>query len=569
VESGYERSFKIANSALLQNRFLLGVSKKEMGPRAEERLAEACRLMGMPGNFLELFQEHFPLSNYIHFGFEQNEETIVYKVYLEFFDTISEQISKSSRQPGPSMLHLGLKWDADNPSRQALTRYTWHPWISSEEILKRAFQILETGRGVAARQAVERLISLAQARIPDRDILFLEVTEEGNPRRSFDINVYRANLQVAEIYPMLSVLCRRHSIPFNTFHSLYEGIKNERFGHLAAGIGREGNDFFTIYYGVEGKFGNGSKKTDHREDDTVFSLKFIPSERKRRIIRVEETDDKARHLYRLVKDLGMQTAFERSFKFLEQTLLTDRLLLGFRRPPSDTALDSAIINLCRQIDMPDDHREMIEAELNEANIIMFGYENSGKSAIYKVYLEFISRLKEAVKQDPMPDSVVIHHGFKWDIDDNSQKIVAQYRALNILHPKDISARLLEEIYGNKKGNSYGIVDDLLDLAGTRTQPGKLTYFEVSEENNLRKSFDVNMYLADLQVAEIFPMLVAAARHHSLEMDQFDELYEGVKDYKFGHVSGGIDRQGKDFLTFYFSERKNSTKNGHHGWRRGY
>jgi hypothetical protein len=569
VEAGYERSFKIANSALLQNRFLLGVSKKEVGPGAEERLTEACRSMGIPDNFLELFQEHFPLSDYIHFGFEQNEKTIVYKVYLEFFDTISEQIRKSSQQPGPSLLHLGLKWDAANPSRQALTRYTWHPWISSEEILQRVSAILEAERSGVARQAVERLISLAMARLPDRDILFLEVTEEGNPRRSFDINVYRANLQVAEIYPLLSMLCRSHSIPFDTFHSLYEGIKNERLGHLAAGIGREGNDFFTIYYGVQETTGDSSGEKPQRGNGPAGSAKYRPPARRRRIIHVEETDDNARRLYHLVKDLGMQGAFERSFKFLDGILLADRFLFGFRRPASDAALDSAIIDICRRVDMPEDHRELFESELNEASIVLFGFEKSAKGSIYKVYLEFIDRLKEAVRKDPKPDSVVIHNGFKWDVADNSRKVVAEYRALNILHPKDISVRLLEEIYGNKKGNSYRIVDDILDIAGTRTQPGKLIYFEVSEENNLRKSFDVNMYFADLQVAELYPMLVEAARYFSIEMDRFDELYEGVKDYRFGHVSGGIDRQGKDFLTFYFSERKDPGKDGHLGWKRGY
>lgn len=569
VEAGYERSFKITHSVLLQNRFLLGVSKKEVGPGAEERLVEACRSMGIPNNFLDIFKEHFPVSDYIHFGFEQNEKTVVYKVYLEFFETISKEISKSRQPPRPSLLHLGLKWDADTPSRQALTRYTWHPWISSEEILQRVSPILEAERSGVAKQAVERLISLAKARIPDRDILFLEVTEEGNPRRSFDINVYRANLQVAEIYPLLSVLCRRHSIPFDTFHSLYDGIKNERFGHLAAGIGREGNDFFTIYYGVQGTFGADSGEKSLGENGPAVSAKYRPPTRKRRVIRVEDTDDNARHLYRLVKDLGMQGAFERSFKFLDGTLLTDRFLFGFRRPSSDTALDSAIIDVCRHIDMPEDHRKMFQAELHEANIVLFGFEKSAKGSIYKAYLEFSNRLKEAVTQDPKPESVVIHNGYKWDAFDNSRKVAAEYRALHILRPKDISIRLLGEIYGNKKGNSYFIIDDMLDLAGTRTTPGELLYFEVSEENNLRKSFDINMYFANLQVAELYPMLVEAARHFSIEMDQFDELYEGVKDYKFGHVSGGIDRQGKDFLTFYFSERKDPGKDGHLGWKRGY
>jgi len=250
VEVGLERSFKIKHGVLLNNRYLLGISKKSLGQRADERLIETCSLMGTPKALLDIFKQYLPQAHYVHFGFEENEKATVYKVYLEFFETIKEEIEKGRHRPGPALLHLGLKWDVSNPARQSITHYTWYPWLSSREILQRVSHILEPERGAAARQAAEQLISLALARIPDRDILYLEVTEEGNPRRSFDINVYRANLQVMEAYPLLSMLCRRHSIPFDTFHSLYDGIKMKRFGHLAAGVDREGNSFFTTYYGV-------------------------------------------------------------------------------------------------------------------------------------------------------------------------------------------------------------------------------------------------------------------------------------------------------------------------------
>jgi len=559
AEVGLERSFKIANADLLQNRFLLGVSKEAVGQRADDRLTETCSLMGMPKTLLDIFKYYLPQGNYIHFGFEQNEKTTVYKVYLEFWETIEKEIRKSKHRPGPALLHLGLKWDVSDPARQALTRYTWYPWLSSQEILERVSHTLESGRGEAARQAAEQLVSLALARIPDRDILYLEVTEEGNPRRSFDINVYRANLQLVEVYPLLSMLCRRHSIPFDTFHSLYDRIKTKRLGHLAAGVDREGNSFFTVYYGVEGTFGDSSGEALLSDEGAVVSAKYSLPARRRRIIRVEETDDKASHLFRLVKDLGLGAAFERSFKFLDRILLTDRFLLGFKRPASATGRDDAIMNVCRQIDMPEDYREMFRAELHEANIVLFGFEKNEKNRVYKAYLEFNERLRQAVEQDSMPESVVLHTGFKWDVSDHSKKVVTQYRAFHVLRAEDMAARLLRGFYGNTGGNPYPIVDDMLDLAGTRTQPGELLYLEVSEGNNLRRSFDINMYLADLQMAEVYPLLVDMARLYSISLEQFEELYEAVKIYKFGHLAGGTDREGKSFLTVYFSEKGSSRR----------
>ena len=97
------------------------------------------------------------------------------------------------------------------------------------------------------------------------------------------------------------------------------------------------------------------------------------------------------------------------------------------------------------------------------------------------------------------------------------------------------------------------------LAGSRTRPGEILYFEASEEGNPRNSFDINMYWANLQMAEIYPMLLNIARHYFIDLEQFEELYEGVKTQKFGHLSGGTDREGRDFLTVYFSEKGSSRR----------
>ena len=558
VEAGFERSFKVVNAVLLNNRFLLGVSKKAVGQRADDRLTETCSLMGMPKNLLDIFKHYLPQGNYVHYGFEQNEKTIVYKVYLEFFEAINEEIKKSKRRPGPALLHLGLKWDISDPERQSLTRYTWYPWLPSHEILQRVSHILEPERGEAARQAAEQLISLALARMPYRDILYLEVTEEGNPRLSFDINVYRANLQLAEVYPLLSMLCRRHSISFETFHSLYDRIKPKRLGHLAAGADREGNSFFTAYYGVEETFGESSRGPLLSDSGAAVPSKYSLPPRRQRIIRVEETDNDAGHLFRLVENLRLRGGYEHSFKFLKNIFLTDRFLFGVKRPKGSAGQDNAILNICREIDMPQDYREMFRSGLKEANFVLFGFEKNEKNRVYKAYLEFSERLAQAVRQKPRPENVVIYTGFKWDVSDNSHKVMARYTAYPLFRAGDIAVRIANSFYGGARNDPYPIVDDILDLAGTRTRPGELLYFEASEEGNPRNSFDINMYWANLQTAEIYPLLLNMARHYSIDLDQFEELYEGMKTQKFGHLSGGTDREGRDFLTVYFSE-KGSTR----------
>ncbi len=559
VEIGLEYSFKILEKSLLKNRFLLGVNKRLIEDHAEERIIHICRQLDMPQPLLETFRQCLFDANYVHFGFEENENTCLYKAYVEFWESISEKIRLSKNFSRPFLLHLGFKWDAFDNDRKSVTRYNWYPWLPSHEILDRVSYILEPERGAAARQAAEQLISLALARIPDRDILYLEVTDDGNPRRSFDINVYRANLQVAEVYPMLSMLCRRHSLPFDTFHSLYNEIKMKRFGHLAAGVDRDGESFFTAYYGVEEKFGESSRGALLSIAGAPVPSKYSLPARKKRITRVEETDDKARHIFGLVKGLRLRGGFEHSFKFLHRILLAERFLFGFKRSKDNIGEDDAIMSICQQIDMPQEYQEMFRAKLHEANIVLFGFERNEKDRVYKAYLEFNERLGQAVEQDPRPESIEIHTGFKWDVLDNSHKVVAKYTAYPLFRAQDMTVRVANSFYGGTKNYPYPIVDDILDLAGSRTRPGELLYVEVSEEGNPRSSFDINTYLANLQMAEIYPLLVKTARHYSIDLEQFEELYEAVKTKKFGHLSGGTDREGRDFLTVYFTEKGSSRR----------
>ena len=46
---------------------------------------------------------------------------------------------------------------------------------------------------------------------------------------------------------------------------------------------------------------------------------------------------------------------------------------------------------------------------------------------------------------------------------------------------------------------------------------------------------------------------------SLPVEKFHALYEAVKAKKFGHLTGGIDREGRDFLTVYFTEKRDTRR----------
>ena len=143
LEVGYERSFKIFERTLLTNRFLLGFSRRSVKRKAHEKIIDICVRMDMPGPFLEDFSEKLSEANYIHFGFEEEEGTSVYKAYLEFYDKIEKQIKSRPGKSDSFLLHLGYKWDPSDHRKRALTKYTWHPSLSFKQIRKRTAHILD------------------------------------------------------------------------------------------------------------------------------------------------------------------------------------------------------------------------------------------------------------------------------------------------------------------------------------------------------------------------------------------------------------------------------------------
>ena len=245
LRCGLEKSFKMLDRKLLANRFLIGIDRKDI---SHEDLLHICGSMDMPENFLEVFNEHLPDANMIYIGFEESEKGSVYKIYLEFWEKLKKDIYNKKNKFEPVPLHMGFKWDTADNSRGAVARYTCYPLLPLKEILKRVSDIYEGHGDRTSFEIAEGIIKLASTRTVDDPFIYLEVDEENNPRRSFDINLYKANLLLKDIHPFLTRSCRRYSVPAGELNALYGQISDMRFGHLSGGIGRDEKDFLTVYY---------------------------------------------------------------------------------------------------------------------------------------------------------------------------------------------------------------------------------------------------------------------------------------------------------------------------------
>jgi hypothetical protein len=247
IRYAWERSVRFCRGGLLGNRFLLTLTKEAIEKNQDDTVLSLCGRLQIPEAMMETARANLPAARFVHFGFEENETACLYKVYLEF--------EGKKALPGSTfLLHLAFKWDIADPTRHFVSNYLWYPSLSVAGILDRLAQIYRDDACPKSFELAKSIVNLAAAR-PDHQMAYLEVSEPAGERRSFDLNMYDALFQVQDLQPLLARMSEHFAIPAAQFSDLYERIKTKRFGHMAGGIHRGGQDFFNLYYGVEWRQG--------------------------------------------------------------------------------------------------------------------------------------------------------------------------------------------------------------------------------------------------------------------------------------------------------------------------
>ena len=239
---------------MLANRFLLTVARDDLGANAVERVLDACRQLEMSDEFLDAAAQHLPSANLIHFGFEEEREgRAYYKVYLERAEIFARAMASPSGSGEPFVLHHAFKWNTADHAEQVVARYVCHPRLARQAMLQR---IAAVYTGLADRTPWHlscELVTAAARRVTDEQIMYLDVTEDGTDRKSFDVNLYRAGFAVASVAPFLGRLAAHFRLRADAVDEAFARVLDLQLGHVAGGIDRHGRDFFTIYFGVEGR----------------------------------------------------------------------------------------------------------------------------------------------------------------------------------------------------------------------------------------------------------------------------------------------------------------------------
>ncbi len=251
---GLERSAKLEDGVVLDDRFLLSVHRQAFGPNPLESLASIGAAFSMPAELGRAFGSALESADVIHFGFEGAAGSEIYKIYFEYSQRTRTAMAAHNQQP--TLVHIAFKWDRLHPGKHTSTRYVWAPRRTRADIEARLRQLTPPREAPRAWRCGVALLDRASPRAPSGGILMMEVEEPGNPRRSWDLNVYDAELSLKDVSELIHLAAEDFAAPRARLEEALGRAKGALpLGHLSGGIGRGGKEFVTFYYGIESRQG--------------------------------------------------------------------------------------------------------------------------------------------------------------------------------------------------------------------------------------------------------------------------------------------------------------------------
>jgi len=245
---GLERSVKITRGALADDRCLISLGRVAFGEAPADRLIQMGQAFHMPSSFAAALPLALERADIIHFGYEAAGQHDVYKIYLEY---ASEARNAMATRRTPVLVHLAYKWVAQKPDSSTVTRYTWVPCRNRAEIEVKLQELIPANEAANARRCVFGLLARIARFADTGELLLMEVEEPDNPRRSCDLNVYDAGVGMHDISDLIDTTLKDFAVPAAQGRAVFDRASDRALGHLSAGVGRDGQEFVTLYFGVE------------------------------------------------------------------------------------------------------------------------------------------------------------------------------------------------------------------------------------------------------------------------------------------------------------------------------
>ncbi|MEP6391080.1 MAG: hypothetical protein ABJ056_14290 [Halioglobus sp.] len=248
----FERSFKLVEGKIYSTRFLASFRESALGSDPLASLIALTKRLNIPDRYVAMIQHNFPSSDIFHLGYEQQEDIQICKLYMDFREPLLHAIKHRDTHTDTVLIHQAFKWDASCPTTCSVSNYQCNkPLLTPKEISERLAQIYEGDEGSFTYQAALDFIAATKERMAGKSMFLMEAEEEGNPRYSYDINVYGGEATLIDAVPVIRKIADHFSIDDEQWQPLIQGNEMALLGHLSGGTDRRAREFLTVYFGME------------------------------------------------------------------------------------------------------------------------------------------------------------------------------------------------------------------------------------------------------------------------------------------------------------------------------
>ncbi|AWB21743.1 tryptophan halogenase [Methylobacterium currus] len=250
---GCERSIKAAGGRLQADRFLLSLHRTALGLDPGRAVGRIAAELGLAAPARAEAAAAIAGADILHLGFEDGPGGPLYKLYVEW-SAEADRRWRAGPEPGerPVLVHRAYKWSPLRAADPVVTLYHWPCLRGPDEIALRLEQVADATGGAFALGLAREILAIVRARgsgLPH----YLEASEEPGPRLSYDLNLYATGLTVAAVEEVMGRAFAALGVPAAEAGAALAARRGETLGHVAAGLGRDGAPFVTLYSGVRGQ----------------------------------------------------------------------------------------------------------------------------------------------------------------------------------------------------------------------------------------------------------------------------------------------------------------------------
>jgi hypothetical protein len=249
---GAERSIKFGQSEIRSSRLLLTIHKNSLGLNAEKNLFGLLSELSFPNEHKQEISSRLEQADIVHFGYEDYGQGFFYKCYIEFAQQVF--LAEEQNRLEPILVHFAIKWDPLKPEKVKLTQYHLRRFPSLDAIKNHVREVYQDCTGSLALKTTLEIIDMEAVSSIKDELMIMSVSELNSDRYSYDINLYDAGLGLSSISSQLAKIVDYFGADTEEWEKLYQNDRQSKLGHLAGGIDEKGQEFYTVYFGVEERY---------------------------------------------------------------------------------------------------------------------------------------------------------------------------------------------------------------------------------------------------------------------------------------------------------------------------